>query len=316
MHRRRLAWIAGICSLFTACTTLGSSETVGEQFRKALAQIDAQCKKDKLGPYLDPEDPEYLMKRNRTDCDILALKPYDPLATPEGRFAHSLKLPPPHDKPKDVYKPGMTAEEYFKALCETEAGEWVFRRVEGVRGFMVIRQWPSEPRTSLLAQYYAKDETLAVDDFVVGPNAEAYVVSPTIGAYEFMERPIYDDSDAKRYVQFFRDARQPMQREPYGVGHRVITHPLSQYGYTWRGVRIPHGEELGIFGAETIVLDLQTHEILGFRRVFRRIYFDKADVGTMWPTQTCPSAVDLRKNAGVAFVERVLMPSEHRTTHR
>ena len=40
------------------------------------------------------------------------------LATPEGKFAHSIKIPNP--VPKDSgYRRGMTSEQYFEHLCRT-----------------------------------------------------------------------------------------------------------------------------------------------------------------------------------------------------
>ena len=128
----------------------GYAATVGQQFRDIMAEIDAQCRKDKIGPYLDPNDPEYIRKKYVTDCDILKIKPADPLATEEGRFAYSIKLPAPHGKSKVQYSTGMSAEIYFKELCEQEAGEWVFRTVDGVEGIKIMRPSIQEVRAPML----------------------------------------------------------------------------------------------------------------------------------------------------------------------
>ena len=75
---------------------------------------------------------------NDTACDILKLKPADPLATEEGRFAQSIKIPNP--VPEDSgYKLGMTPEEYFDHLCKTEAGEFIYKTVENVEGLYMLR---------------------------------------------------------------------------------------------------------------------------------------------------------------------------------
>src|SRR3954465_15574530 len=116
-----------------------SSRTPGEQFRNIMADIDKQCRKAKLGPY-EPI-PRKTGARD-SSCDILLLKPQDPLATPEGRFAHSIQLPAPYDKPKEVFKPGMKSADYFKALCEAEAGEFVLHTVENVDGIYEMRPGP------------------------------------------------------------------------------------------------------------------------------------------------------------------------------
>ena len=111
---------------------LFASEPMGKQLERALKEIEKECR-ERGAPPFGPGSRKY----NDTSCLMFTLKPWEPGDTPESAFAHSIKLPPPHDKPKDVYKPGMSSEEYFNALCKDEAGEWVFRTVQGVRG---IRQ--------------------------------------------------------------------------------------------------------------------------------------------------------------------------------
>lgn len=305
---KRTIFLVLLSAILIGCATLRAEPTVSQQFRKVLADIDALCKKEKLGPYLDPSDPEYKDKRKQQGtCDILTLKPYDPLATPEGRFAHSLKLPSPHDQPKNVWRDGMTGEEYFKALCEAEVGEWVFRTVEGVKGIMLLRSRPDENNISMLGEYYVDAESAAVDYAIAGKGAEGYLVKTD--RYEFLEKPTAGNDDKGKYIRFFRDSAQPLDREPYGVGHLTTKERLSRYGYTWRGIKRKSAREHGIFGAEIIVLDLQTQEILGFRRVFHRVYFDKqyADKRMMWP-MPCPGD-NTAINRGVVFLQQVLVPA-------
>src|SRR5512147_1589890 len=67
------------------------------------------------------------------------------VATPEGRFAHSIKVPNP--VPKDSgYRRGMSSEEYFQHLCRREAGEFIYRTVDNVEGFYFMRppNWPTD----------------------------------------------------------------------------------------------------------------------------------------------------------------------------
>ncbi len=100
-------------------------ETPGEHFEKAMKRLADNCAKAKLRP-------------GETGCDLLKLQPVDPLATDEGRFAHSIKIPNP--VPEDSgYKPSMTPEQYFDHLCKTEAGEFIFKTVENVEGLYMMR---------------------------------------------------------------------------------------------------------------------------------------------------------------------------------
>lgn len=109
MMKRALLFPVLMCSILCVTGSVRGEPTVGQQFRAIMAEIDAKCRKEKLGPYLDPNEPPRSAKRTNGSCDILNVKPVDPLATEEGRFAYSIKLPPPHDKPKVEYKKGMSA---------------------------------------------------------------------------------------------------------------------------------------------------------------------------------------------------------------
>ena len=112
-----------LAGLLSACVSF--VETPGERFRKAIKEIEAACAKRKLDP-------------NEVCGGVAKLKPADPLATEEGRFAHSIKIPNP--VPEDSgYKPGMMPEQYFDHLCKTEAGEFIYKTVEHVEGFYLMR---------------------------------------------------------------------------------------------------------------------------------------------------------------------------------
>lgn len=79
--------------------------TPGEQFRRGVARLADDCRRNPPA-------------RNESRCDLLEVKVEDPLATPEGRFAHSIKIPNP--VPADSgYRPGMSSDEYFEHLCKT-----------------------------------------------------------------------------------------------------------------------------------------------------------------------------------------------------
>ena len=171
-----------LCTLLAALCGCAHAETFGERARNVMANIDKECRERQLGPY-EPE-PRKTGIRN-SSCDILFLKPYDPLATSEGRFAHSIKLPD-EDKRKEVYRPGMTDEEYFKALCEAEAGEFVFKMVENVEGILQMRPYQAEP--DLLAQFFAY-EGIAGLGVAMYSNPQGLFVGDRRKYYNFFEIP-------------------------------------------------------------------------------------------------------------------------------
>ena len=269
-----------------AASSIGAEETVGQKFRKVLADIELWCKENKVGPYLDPSDPEYNDKRRATDCNILRLQPRDwrevkmvkldsqpypvPehwLATPEGRFAHSIKLPPPHDKPRDVYRPGMSGGEYFQALCKAEAGDFVFKTVENVEGIVRLRL-PEIGSDDMLRHLFATEGTLGLSLGHIQTKQDTLgetLVQPPHGKYQFAETLAFSDSQAKDGFAF-RQFKRDIERAPKGtisarddqgnwisvpriVVERGVSAPNGRYGYVWRGIAHPSDRELGISGA-------------------------------------------------------------------
>ena len=283
----------------------GKDETPGERFRKAIAQEAEYCATHKIKP------------TNRR-CDITTLQPADPLATEEGRFAHSITIPNP--VPADSgYKPGMTPEQYFEHLCKTEAGEFIYKTVENVAGLLQLR--PREhPTDSELEHLYAMEDPYG-HSVGVRDHAEEYFVQPAIGKYQFLEIPLPERSQAREermYLRFYRDpnahAGKDYQtaingtfvRVPYVVGKVTVPSSQSRYGYTWRGVGRPHDRRLGIAGGELIILDLRTNEVLAVRRGFVRSGSMRNMTGVWWLTAQKCSKESLKTD--VQFINQVLMP--------
>ena len=253
-----------------------SAETPGEHFRKAMEKKAEYCATHKIDP------------ANRR-CDILKLKPADPLAAEEGRFAHSIKIPNP--VPEDSgYKPGMTPQEYFDHLCKTEAGEFIYKTVENVEGMYMMR--PREHATDYMQEHlYAMEDPYGYTDWEAD-RPQTIFVNPPWGLYSFLEVPLKPSvrvSGAKyqRFSGYVQD-RSPMIEEP-------VTEIKSRYGYTWRGISRPHDRELGIAGGELIVLDLRLNEVLAVRRGFIHSGGVRNNASGVWwlSAQVCPA---LRKD--------------------
>jgi len=283
----------------------GTDETPGERFRKALETIKLSCESRTLAP-------------GEVCGEVARLKPADPLATEEGRFAHSIRIPNP--VPADSgYKPGMTSQEYFDHLCKTEAGEFIYKTVENVAGLLQLR--PREhPTDSELEHLYAMEDPYG-HSVGVRDHAEEYFVQPAIGKYQFLEIPLPERSQAREermYLRFYRDptahAGKDYQtaingtfvRVPYVVGHVTVPSSQSRYGYTWRGVGRPHDRRLGIAGGELIILDLRTNEVLAVRRGFVRSGSMRNMTGVWWLTAQKCSKESLKTD--VQFINQVLMP--------
>jgi hypothetical protein len=338
-----LALVVIACAATTIMLPLrAAEETVGERFRKVIADIDAQCKRDKMGPYLDRNDPEYRKKVGLTNCDVLLLKPRDwrtekmvktegqsfPIPerwifTSEGRFAHSIKLPPPHDKPKRLYRIGMSANEYFEGLCKEEAGDFIFKVVEGVEGVARLRA-PEIATDDLLRHLFATEGTTGMSLWHVTSQADdigRVLVQPNHGKYTFAESPAFPKTFKKDGFPFRRFARDPSRASGSAINYKSDGSTFSvpnlvvetgtdriraNYGFTWRGVVRPNDRELGIAGGELLILNLETGEVLGLRRVFRKTVVGQRGVWWLSAANCSPELAILPAR----FIYRVLKPTE------
>lgn len=306
MHKIASPFVFGCLLLLLGQVNVASSETVGERFDKAIKEIAKQCASRKLEP-------------NEVCGEVAKLKPADPLATEEGRFAHSIKIPNP--VPEDSgYKPGMTPEQYFDHLCKTEAGEFIYKTVENVEGLYMMR-----PRKRVTD--YEIEHLYALEDpygqvLGVSYGRGEYYVQPAIGKYRFLEEPLRQnlpaDSKAK-YRRYYRDQKAHpgkdfqtaidgrFVRVPYVVAEQEVEILQSRYGYSWRGITRPHDRELGIAGGELIVLDLQTNEVVAIRRGFIRSGSVRNLTGISWINgQVCSNSGDKREHI---FLKEVLKPN-------
>ena len=262
-----------------------SNATVADRFNERIKDIYERCAKRKLFP--------------GEGCGpVASLKPFDVLATEEGRFAASLMIPNPIPT-ESGYKSGMSSTEYFEHLCKTEAGEFIYKSVDKVAGIFQMRP---RPRSS-----YARGHLYASEDpygewgsdglspeYLGGPSGYSFVeaVAGSERAQGSIGGQVRNESENGKYIRYlveFRGSR--WQTKPTKFDTRL----KSRYGYTWRGITRPHDRELGIAGSEVIVLDLTTQEILGVLRGYARFDFTKGvrkwasdELGMAWGDR-CPN---------------------------
>jgi len=232
-------------------------------------------------------------------------KPADPLATAEGRFAHSIKIPNP--VPADSgYRPGMTSKQYFDHLCRTEAGEFIFRTVENVEGMMMLRPRPFAT-DEMLMDRYALEDPFGYENWEA-TEPEKIFVNPK--GYKYLEKP-FDGEGGKKVKRFFgysaRWEGNTMVKTPMQV--EITDAPRSRYAYTWRGIRREKDRELGIAGGELIVLDSESSQVLAVRRGYIRTGNVKTSrTGIWWLTgEVCPKSRETMF-ATERFLRKVLKP--------
>jgi len=218
--------------------------------------------------------------------------PTEWVATPEGKFAHSIKLP--NNLPKNSgYRPGMTSEEYFSELCKTEAGDYIFKTVDNVDGLYLMRptRRPSDDDLKDLYKLEAPEieRTFQLWDPKPDQRAQTFVAPPS-RLYQFVEEPRQDDGTGAFYVRSsgYKKGVSPMKSEH-------VSELKSRFGLVWRGLRRPHDRESAIAGSEWIVLDLKTQEVLSVQRNFARTGFARNVVGGVWWLNaiSCPNVIPM-----------------------
>lgn len=306
-----------------AVSLFSKDETVAERFDAAMKKLAERCAKN-------PPKPD------NTDCDPLKLKPADPLATEEGRFAQSIKIPNP--VPEDSgYKAGMTTKEYFEHLCKTEAGEFIFKTVEDVDGIMQMRSRVMATDDEMMHLYALEDpynayQTLSAESYVNPRYADAvktkdikkraYKLYKPDQNYKFLENPIpatlRNPTDSAKYLRYTRPNTDklifendqymyPRDQQPPLLEERV-KELKSRYGFTWRGIARPHDRELGIAGGEVIILDLQTNEVVAVRRGYAASGGKTLDtVAGIWWLSAAKCPVSMPGDEHL-FIHKVLKP--------
>ena len=292
MHKIASLFVFGCLLVVVGQGNVAKAETVGERFDKAIKEIAKQCASRKLEP-------------NEVCGEVAKLKPADPLATEEGRFAHSIKIPNP--VPKDSgYKPGVTSSQYFEHLCKTEAGEFIYKTVENVDGLYLMRS-REQVNDYKLQHLYALEDPYAYSD-IETDSPQKLFINPPWWRYKFFEirkaRPASSDRAETHYLRYFGYVQDKSL-----INIEQTSTLKSRYGYTWRGIERPHDREFGIVGGELIVMDLHSNEVLAVRRGFIRSGDVRNLTGVWWlGGNVCPKY----KHAYVytyEFLSKVLKPT-------
>jgi hypothetical protein len=281
-HPRMVAILFVVLQTFSACTA--AEQTPGERFEKFIKTWSKKCENLKLSP-------------GETTCDILKLKAADPLATPEGRFAHSIKIPNP--LPADSgYKPGMSPQRYFEHLCRTEAGEFVYKTVKDVNGIHMMRPRivrPYEPNHLYASEnpFVLTDDAKALTPWrLVRPGrfgfaetqANFVIARSENGDQSIFEQPASPIETISRFWGYDGKSLLSMRKS-------LVKQGLSEYGYTWRGIERPKDRALGVAGGEIIVLNLRSGEVVAVKRGFAKFEFldERYGIASFQWRKRCPN---------------------------
>lgn len=223
--------------------------------------------------------------------------PVEWLQSPEGRIAHDLVLPAavPRPVPFDFDKADgywfwpksnwEVSKAYFKHLCETEAGEWIFEKKTDVEGLYFARPI-ARPTDAYLNNLYAVEAPFVEKEFQLTADSLKVrgwnFVSPPFRNYYYVEEPRrevgWQSAIEEPYIKIFGysttweilkngyvknvEMKTPMQV----LG---IDAPLSKYALTWRGISRPLDREYRIAGGEMIVYERESGKVIAVSRTFQ-----------------------------------------------
>ena len=260
------------------------------------------------------------LERNQTDCEHFILRRREwPEYWPEG--AKRVKWP---DPPKEsVYRRGMKPKEYWEALCKAEAGEFVYRTVKDVEGFLLVRPRGQESDYAL-ADRNSIEDAYGLLEFALGdddPRPGKRFFRRDEANYSFIESA---RTGARGDVVWLRhsldtgrlDALRKSRTGPWDdtdfTSLGEVPLPIATYAVTWRGIRRERDLELGVSGGELAISDLRTGAVLAIRRGYALDGFAARGVTnrTNWRSASgCP--LMMREPSTMrAFVNKVLAPKQ------
>jgi len=242
-------------------------------------------------------------------CDYLRLtREEEPEYWPYPNISKP-KLPEPSDPP--VYRLGMSGEEYFKALCEKEAGEFIYKTVENVEGVYQIRPRKRASSDALYDRYVMEDPYGYTD--WESEESGTLFVDPPFRNYKFVE---FRDRNNALGDQYLHLSGYVQKKKTMEIRRSATV--SSRYGFTWRGIKRPRDRELGIAGGELIVLDLTTNEVLAIRRGFSFSTRGPSRSNINWESssvcprlRTSPDGFDKWPSFTYGFLSKVLRPAAY-----
>lgn len=277
----------------------------------------------------DPSPPPEWSNLIRTEGQTQPV-PAHWLTDEEARIAHSLKLPDVVSKPVpfDFTKAWLRSWlpnaqsvglQYFNHLCATEAGEWIFRRIDGVDGIYFAR--PQAPPTDdLLRDRYGPEMPWIQRVFQLQGDkpydSGAWFIQPPLYNFRYVEQPrrqVQWQADiSEAYIRVFgyttkfvRNADGSQSRYFYHdkpMEVQGISHLTATYGYTWRGIKRLQDRENGIAGGEILIYDRMSMSPLAVRRQFAytRPHFRGQGTAAWLTAARCPQLMT-RDAVGIEF---------------
>lgn len=196
---------------------------------------------------------------------------------------------------------------YFDHLCETQAGEFIYRTVDNVEGILQMR-----PRDGSKDYFDRMRDGDIPEDPWGHTNREAQSPWHMVQTYKFIEVPAsilpspyrrswYDESMFELPLKMEKIARYSgYDGKSLRTIRKEFAHtPRSIFGFTWSEIGDSTAIFFNIYGGEISAVALQSGEILATKRGFYRSR----------PAAICPRGKDDSQTE--RFLAKVLRPATH-----
>jgi len=275
-------------SLKRNCQDKGTADhpLVGKEFeaclRKQIEGLPAldKARREHFGERYDP--PKYVEcrlqpgNRNSSACNVFILRRRE---WPEYWPENAVRPKWPEAPKESVYRNGMKPREYWEALCKAEAGEFIYKTVKDVEGFLLVRPRGAETDYAMQDKYVIEDAYGAHEfQFVsreLSPGRGFFRLEVT--NYRHIETSVQAAGEGRTWIRHelridrLQDLLSSNTRkwdEGMFTGIYRVMFPKSVYGITWRGIRRTQDVELGISGGELAIVDMRSGQIVALRRGF------------------------------------------------
>ncbi len=195
--------------------------------------------------------------------------------------------------------------------CVENAGDYVFRKVEGVEGVaqLRLREWGGYGDWKSRSEY--PYDFYGYDSYEIR-NAEFFYVSPPFSNFIFFESPMLTDrfkfppnNASNDHIPAVTVDPNPKYRRFSGYRQREskmkeehVAELMSHFGFTFQEVHTESDDLFGVIGSDLIVVEIATGEVLGLRKG----YWSIEDINT---SPICPFGVDW--SLSYKFVSKVLV---------
>jgi hypothetical protein len=163
----------------------------------------------------------------------------------------------------------------FLTLCKEQAGEKIYKVVEGVDGFLILK--PRQPTKDLKEyhdQYWMGDPYGHSDLEAEKPehvfladrrgyDGETVKIRPIAG-YDYIEIQLRDHEHPERYKRI-EVVERHVQGNRLTTNTTYVAQPRSRYGYDWEDISTREDRNYWIAGGRMRVIDLETNTVIAER---------------------------------------------------